>query len=385
MNQDFFDTLSQLNYFQWIILGLFIIVFLLRLYFLLFFEARWLYSGRKGVIANEKAADPLSVLLTVRNEEENLSSMLPQLLSVNNVKYEAVAVDDYSLDNTYSVLGAFRKKYSHFKISALNEETRFSEKLAQNIALKAAQFDWVLLLPVDAEEVNSDWLTGFARNTATKNRKVLLGYTGIKPAPGIYNLLYRIEMYRQQMQSAGFILNGIPFVYFEENVAFKRQEYFKIGGYGSKTREAYANLELVINKFIQKKETAVLFNEPTRLTRKFTADKKAFLNLLARSYRIEKYLPAWKRFFIGLQTFIRVSCVPVFLLVMFLVWDLWKTTAAFVMLLLVVQMIIIKIGQNRLNERKIFIPSLIYGLLMPYYKLFYRWHFNRQSRGKNGR
>ncbi len=385
MNQFFFDTLGQLNNLQWIILGLFILVFLFRLYYLLFFEARWLFNGHRGVIANEKSAEPISVLLTVRNEEENLRRLLPQLLSINNVKYEAVAVDDYSLDNTYSVLGAFRKKHSHFRISALNEETRFSEKLAQNIALKAAQYDWVLLLPVDAEAVNNDWLAGFARSTATNNRKVLLGYTGAKPAAGFYNLLYRIEMYRQQTQSAGFILNGVPFVYFENNVAFNRHEYFNLGGYGPKTREPYANLELVINKFIQKKETAVLFSDQTRLTREMKTDKDDYLNLLARSFRIEKYLPAWKRFAIGLTEFFRVFCIPVFLLALLFVWDLWMVSAALIVLLLLVQMIIIKIGQKRLNERKIFIPSLIYGLLMPYYKLFYRWHFNRQGRRKNGR
>ena len=384
MNQAIFDTLDQLNNFQWIILGVFLAVFLTRLSYQLFFESRWLFS-RKEVIANEKTTEPVSVLLTVRNEEENLKRILPQLLTINNVKYEAIAVDDYSLDNTYAVLGSFRQKYKHFRISSLNEETRFSVKLAQNIALKAAQYDWVLLLPVETREVNNDWLSGFARNTATSQRKVLLGYTGIVPHPGLYNLLYRIENYRQQTKSAAFILNGIPFVYTEENVAFKRQEYFKLGGYGQQTREAYANLELLINKFITKKETAVLFNEPTRLIKQYNIGKEEFLNLLRRSFRIEKHLASWKRFFIEAEDFSRLLYLPLFILTLLFIWDLWMISTALSLLLLGVQMIIMKIGQKRLNERKIFIPSLVYGLLMPYYKLFIRWHFTRFSRSRNGR
>jgi len=385
MNLAIFDTLDQFSSLQWIILGIFVIALLCRFYYVFFFEARWLFTGRKEVIANEKAAEPISVLLTVRNEEENLSRILPQLLSINNVKYEAVVVDDYSLDNTYSILGSFRRKYSHLKISSLNEETRFSVKLAQNIALKAAQYDWVQLLPVDAEEVHNDWLSAFARNTTTKNRKVLIGYNNIKPVSGIYNLLYRIEMYKQQIQSAGFILNGIPFVYFEENVAFRRREYFNLGGYGSKTREPYANLELLINKFLKKKETAVLFNEPARLTREVKTDREDFFGLVRRSFRIVKHLSAWKRFFIRLDIFLRVTYLPIFIFALLFIRDLWMLSSTLVLLLLLAQMIIIKIGQNRLNERKIFIPSLVYGLLMPYYKLFYSWHFKRQSRSKNGR
>jgi|GEM_PF-242011 len=385
MNHTIFNTLDQLNSFQWIILGLFILVFVVRLYYQLFYESRWLFSNRKAVIANEKTTEPVSVLLTVRNEEENLKRILPQLLTINNVKYEAIAVDDYSLDNTYAVLGSFRQKYSHFKISSLNEETRFSVKLAQNIALKAAQYEWVLLLPVDASEVNNDWLSGFSRNTATRNRNVLLGYTGIAPHQGWYNLLYRIENYRQQTKSAGFILNGIPFVYSEENVAFKRHEYFKLGGYGQQTREAYANLELLINKFMTKKETAVLFNETTCLIKQYITGKEEFLNLLRRSFRIEKHLPAWKRFFITAEAISKVLYLPAFILALLLITDLWMVSMGLSILLLVVQMIIMKIGQKRLNERKIFIPSLVYGLLIPYYQLFVRWNFSRLSRRKNGR
>jgi len=39
----------------------------------------------------------------------------------------------------------------------------------------------------------------------------------------------------------------------------------------------------------------------------------------------------------------------------------------------------VKYALNRLNERKIFIPSLVYDLIVPYFKLFYRWYFNNRS------
>jgi hypothetical protein len=46
----------------------------------------------------------------------------------------------------------------------------------------------------------------------------------------------------------------------------------------------------------------------------------------------------------------------------------------------IAHLFIIKITQNRLNERKIFISSLVYDLLIPYFKYFYRWYFNYRSR-----
>lgn len=382
MNQSFLALFDQLLIQQWIILGVFALVLIIRLLFIILFDAGWLFSRSRSVIANEKATQPISVLLTIRNEAENLQRVLPQLLSINNVKYEAIAVDDYSLDNTYSVLGSFKHKYSHFKISSLNEETRFSVKLAQNIALKAAQNEWVITLPVDIESVDNEWLNGFVQKTSSVKRKVIIGYHNIMPTSHFINLLYRIELYYQQTKSAGFITNGIPFIYFEDNVAFKKQEYFEIGGYGKKTQEPYANLELLINKFISGKQTVVVFNETTRLTKINEVAKDDFLNLIKRSSRIEKYLSFWKRFVIGLETFSKIISLPVFLLSLILVWDLWPILASLIIFVSLLQMIIIKIGQNRLNERKIFIPSLVYGLFMPYYKVVYRWHFNRQFRSQ---
>ena len=374
------EFLDQLTLQEWGLIGAFLFLYLVRLYYLVFFTGRLVIKQRKEVIANEQATQAISVLLTVRNEEENLKRLLPELLSINTVKYEVIAVDDFSLDNTYSVIGSFRQKYKHFKISSLNEETRFSAKLAQNIALKAAQNDWALMLPVDAHDLNHDWLGGFAVNTATSYRNVMVGYNRIQAHPGWYNLLYRIENFEQQIRSAGFISNGIPFVYFEENVAFRKKEYFDIGGYGQKTKEPYANLELIINQFITRKNTVLLLNQDTSLSREIKTERDDFYNLLERSYRIERYLPKWKRGVLALETITQVLFLPFLLLVLFLFFDLWPVIASLSGFLFLGRIIMIKIVQNRLNERKIFISSLVYGMLMTYFKLFYRWYFSQTNR-----
>ncbi len=380
MKLTFFDFYQDLTPVGWILWSLFLLVFLVRLYHLLFFTGRLVIGKRKEVISNEQPMQPLSVVLTVRNEEENLRRLLPQLLEINTVKYEAIAVDDYSLDNTYSVLGSFRQKYSHFRISSLNEETRFSSKLSQNIALKAAQNDWVVMLPIETQEVSRDWLGAFAVNTTTHNRNLLIGYTGLATAPGWFNLLCRIENFEQQIRSAGFISNGIPFVYFEENLAFRKGEYFKIGGYGQLTKEAYANLELIVNQFIRKKNTVLLLNQNTSIKRMVQTERDDYYNLLHRSYRIEGYLPLWKQAALVFESLSRMLFIPFLALMSALFFEQWPIIITLAGFLFIGKIMMIKILQNRLNEPKIFIPSLVYGGLIPYFKLFNRWYFKQTSR-----
>jgi len=50
-----------------------------------------------------------------------------------------------------------------------------------------------------------------------------------------------------------------------ENVAFQKKKYFEIGGHGLKINEQYANLELLINHFIRKKDTTILFQSETAI------------------------------------------------------------------------------------------------------------------------
>jgi len=377
--QTILESLSDMSVADWIVSGIFLFVFLFRLYYLLFFSGRVVFSSGKEVIVNQKPRQPITVFLTVRNEEDNLRRLLPQLLNIKDASYDVVVVDDYSLDNTYTVLGSF-KQHSNFRFSSLNEETRFSVKLAQNIALKAAQNEWVLALPIETTEVDKDWINGFSVNTTTDNRNVMIGYSGIKSKPGYYNLLCRTENFLQQLRSIGYVANGIPFVYFEDNVAFRKEEYFKLGGYGQKTKEAYANLELIINQFITKRKTVLLFNEHTCISKEIETNRDDFYNLMNRSFRIEKYLPAWKRTIMGFDTFTNMLYTPLLIAMFIFYFDLWPVLAVLAGIKILLHLIVFKITANRLRERKIFLSSLVYGWLMPYFKTFYKWYFNQSTR-----
>jgi hypothetical protein len=70
------------------------------------------------------------------------------------------------------------------------------------------------------------------------------------------------------------------------------------------------------------------------------------------------------------------------ILTIVLLLELWPILAGLLFVMFVARLFIIKIALNRLNESKIFIPSLLYDLVVPYFKLFYRWYFNN-SRQKH--
>ena len=377
MIQNYQDIFNDLNLFELILITVFGVLFLLRLMYLFLFTGRVLFRKKTKNTDDEKI--PLSLIQIIRNEEEHLKKNLPKILSLESVNFEMVVVDDYSQDNSYLVLGLLKDRYKRLTISSLNQETKFSVKLAQNIAIKATKNRWILTVPVSLAEVTAKWLDNISQ-AATSKKNVVIGYSTVARTKGFYNRLIRIEKYFAHLKSTGYILNGIPFVYSDENVAFKKEKYFEIGGYGQKITDHYANLELIINSFIRKKATTILFNKESSVRKSETIKRADYFELLKKNIRIESHLSVLKRVILFFDTLVKLLFLPTAIFVIVLLPELWIVFVSLLGFIFTSYLFIIKITQNRLNERKIFIPSLVYDLLMPYYKLFYRWYFNRRSR-----
>jgi hypothetical protein len=250
--------------------------------------------------------------------------------------------------------------------------------MAQNLALKAAKYDWILAVPISYENASSEWISGIS-NVIDNNNTVVLSYCSATRSKGFINQIYRIENFLSFTKSVGYILNNFPFVYSEENVAFQKKKYFELGGHGLKISEAYANLELLINFFIQKKSTTILYKSDTAIKKTEDFIWNDYLDILKKSIRIEKHLSGSKKAVLAFDECTKMIFPPLTAIVFIVLFELWPLLSGLLFIMLTSRLFIIKIAQNRLNERKIFISSLMYDLIVPYFKLFYRGYFNNRS------
>jgi glycosyltransferase involved in cell wall biosynthesis len=342
-----------------------------------------LFTGR---ILYQKNSTPtenvsLSLILTYRNEEENLKKFLPPVLSGLNTGSEVVAVDDYSLDNSLSVLGFLRKNYSNLKVSSLNQETRYSEKMAKNIALKAASNDWVMVIPPNLAESSAEWLAAIS-SKMDDGKEVIVNYSNAKRGRGFFQLLFRIECFFQQQKSFGFILNRLSYLNFEENIAFKKEKYFEAGGFVQHIKEHYANFELVMNDFITKKKTTINYCSDTAIRKEMDVSRAEYFDLLKKEIRIRKNLSFAKRFVHYCEKWLTVLFYIMVFFTIVYYWIFWPIIFALLLLYIFAFAFIIKTSLKRLNERKLFLSSLGYALFIPIFKWLYQAYFHYSSRGK---
>jgi glycosyltransferase involved in cell wall biosynthesis len=371
------NALQQLQPFGWVILILFILLFLVNTVFLLLFTGRiaWLKIPPEG------RQNPLSVILPLRNEEANLRENLPRILSAGNAEYEVVAVDDFSHDSSLTLLGALKRQEPKLRFSSLSQETRHSEKLARNIAVKSARYDWIMLVSPSVTKTGSDWPGGIM-SQMNSPVEVVVNYSNVKPEDTFFNLLFRLEFFFQQMKSFGFILNGLPYVVSEENVAFIKKNYFDGGGFRGKISESYAHLELVINAFMKKKTTRILLTSGTSVYRTEPVSGTHFFDLIKKEARLIQYLSFSRKFFLVISEWIKILFIPAAIFLLIVIPLFWPLVIGATILMALGYSFIIKIILNRLDEGKLFLPSLLFGIILPWFKLIFRAGYNYQRRKK---
>lgn len=371
------NAILNFQIYEWVILLIFSLLYLLMIARLVFFRGRLLFKKN----FSSELPEPLSLIMTLRNEESTLNKNLPPVLSMQNAGYELVAVDDFSSDNSLTILGALKEKYDRLRFSALNQETWYSVKMAQNIAIKAAQYDWVMVIPPSVTGFHPDWLSVISANL-DKGTEILVNYSNVKHKFSFFNKLYRMEFFFQQMRSFGFILNGFPYIISEENIAFKKEKYFLTGGYREKVNELFANLELLINSFIRKGNTRIVFSDKTAILKDEEITKRNYFDLLNKEIRIRKYFPSSLKFILSLDDLSGCFFIPLTALVYTITPEIWQVVTILLVLPAIVYMLIIKKAMTHLNENKLFLSSLIYALLLPCFKLIYRFYYTQYSRRK---
>lgn len=373
----FSNAFQQLQPSGWVVLSLFALFFVLNACYIFLFTGRvaWLKKPSQAELA------PLSVLLALRNEEENLRKNLPGILSAEDFDYEVVVVDDFSHDNSLTILGALKRQEPKLRFSSLNQETRYSEKMARNIALKSARHDWVMLISPSTSKVGTHWPGGIM-SRMNGPAEVVIGYSNVEPGAHFFNLICRLELFFQQLKSFGFILNGLPYVVSEENVAFKKQKYFDGDGFRGKVTEPYVNLELVINAFIRKATVCLLLSGETSVYRSEPNPGNNFFELLKKETRLMEHLSLTKRTLLVFFEWVKLLFLPLSVFMLVTLPAFWPVVITSVILLASVHAFIIKVIQNRLDEGKLFLSSLLFALIWPYFKLVFRAGYNYSRRKK---
>ena len=98
----------------------------------------------------------LSVVVPVRNEEDNVADLISEIRKSlkNKINYEIIYVDDGSTDNTHKNLIALQKTYRELRV--IRHQKSCGQSTTVRTGVKHAKYDWIATLDGDGQNNPAD-------------------------------------------------------------------------------------------------------------------------------------------------------------------------------------------------------------------------------------
>lgn len=336
-------------------------------YYLYFF--RLTARKKKKRIRNDHLP-PCSIIICAKNEGDNLQRNLPSILEQHYPDFEVIVVDDCSEDDTQDVLLLLKNKYPNLKYTTIKKDEKFthSKKLALTIGIKAAKNEHLLLTDADCKPVSNLWIRNIASNYR-KNIEIIIAYGAYETTQGILNKLIRYEAVFTAMQYMGFAERGLPFMGVGRNLSYRKSLFFRNKGFASHISLISGDDDLFISETANITNTAIETN-----TESFTISipKDTFKNWYRQRKRHFTTGNRYKlkiRILLGTEYFLRIVIILSFIYLLAVNFALPVVLSVFI-ITLIVKGIIYKIVLQRLNEKFLFLFSLIIESFIPYIYIF---------------
>lgn len=191
--------------------------------------------NKKIEFFDEREFPSVSVVVPARNEEKNIENCIKSIAKSNypTDKYEIIAVNDRSTDNTGEILSTLSREISNLKIVNIDEAHQHINLKGKPGAVQSgideAKGDIVLMTDADCK-VGKKWIKKIT--SCYKDPKIgfVASFTNVE-GKGLFNKIQAIEwIYMHTLGCAGIGL-GHPLGCFGNNISVRKSDFDEIGGF----------------------------------------------------------------------------------------------------------------------------------------------------------
>ncbi|MFW6267920.1 MAG: glycosyltransferase [Marinilabiliaceae bacterium] len=309
---------------------------------------------------------PVSVVISARNEAENLEKFLPEILKQDYPEFQVVVVNDRSEDDTALVLARLKSQHPHLYYTHIEADKKFyhGKKMPLSLGIKAAKYEHLVLTDADCRPASDQWLKKMTAPFSSQETELVLGVGNYQKRKGFNNLWVRYETFTIAIQYLGFALTGKPFMGTGRNLAYTRSLFNKTKGFRSHIYLPSGDDDLFIREAANKNNTAVCIDPeantesvPPENFRKWMHQKQRHLTTSVR------YRPGIK-FSLFMEPLTREIFWILTLYSLF--FPIFVTSILpFSVILLLIKIIFWKMASGKTGMGRIYWGMLLFDLLQP--------------------
>ncbi len=207
---------------------------------------------------------PISIIISARNEANNLRENLPSILTQNYTDFEVIVVNDCSYDESDLVLEEFAKNWSRLKVVTITEHARFKtgKKFALTLGIKAAKNEHLLFTDADCQPASDNWITRMAAHF-TGSVQIVLGYSPYYKTGNLLNPFIRFETVKTGTNYLSAALNGDAYMGIGRNLAYTKTLFFGVKGFAAHMHVMAGDDDLFVNQNATADNTAIEIHPET--------------------------------------------------------------------------------------------------------------------------
>ena len=264
-----------------------IIFIFIYLILLIWFSNTLFYYKRNNV--EKLTIDPpnVSVIISARNEENNLPQLLDILMSQNYPldKYEIIIANDRSVDKTEKIIRFYKNKFHNIKLINIKKTPLgwSSKKWALTKAIELSSSDIILQTDADCLPSNN-WISCMVDCFSNPNVGFVCGASPLIHSDLILNKIFQMESMIQEAVNAGAITNNLILSCTGRNIAFKKTHFNNINGYINHEHILSGDDDLLLQKFALESNCLIQYEmHPDSLVKSYAPSR--FLDFLNQRLR----------------------------------------------------------------------------------------------------
>lgn len=205
---------------------------------------------------------PVSVLIWTKNEAEKIKVLIPLLSVQNYPDYELVFINDASSDDTQDILERAALDNEKIRVVKVENNEAFwgNKKFALTLGIKAARKEYLLFTNADCYPASAEWILQMSAHF-TMSKTIVIGHTAYEKVKNSFlNKIVRFTGTVQSMQYLSWARAGRPFMAVGSNLAYKKEEFFKVNGFVDHMNIRLGEDSLFISQAATKSNTAISYN-----------------------------------------------------------------------------------------------------------------------------
>ena len=387
-----FPNIYDLSLLEWIIIGLSILFFIIQVtYYLYIFRQPYKYLSKHDDIdekqLSKNESPGISIIITAKNEADNLLANLTLILEQDYPNYQVVVVNNSSTDSTDDVLNELRSRYPsklYTTYIPIDSETVNDKKLALTVGIKAAKHDILLFTEADTKPLTNKWVNEYAKEFA-KGKDVVLGACQLKVGKGLFKKLIQYSNLMFGIKYLGMALIRKPYMGIERNMAYKKNLFFENKGFSSILNIEYGEDNLFINRIATRDNTSVVISPDSMVESNAINQLSTWRTIKGKYLITKKYLKGSGDKVLSFEIVSRY--IFYFLFVLMLSIGILQPSKALIWVAIVLfllrymlQVIVVNKNSKLFNSGKYFLSLPLFDLLTPILNQQFMNHEKKRNR-----